>query len=214
LAKTERIFILSEVLERMRAGFFRQTMFAEFELLAHDARQRGEALSGQRFSEMYCGLLRKYHGADAGVMQIDPLYCKEWAYIPHFHRPFLRLRLRHQRHGGAVFRRAHRGRRAGCARCLPGRAARRRHHAAARTAAEGRARPDEPRALPAAGTSAWTPCSTRSRPCFVEAVNRFRRRGRSGCLRNCKALAGKRQAPVARIQDADRCDVLPPRLEK
>jgi len=88
LAKSERIFILSEVLERMRAGFFRQTMFAEFELLAHDARQRGEALSGQRFSEMYCDLLRKYHGADAGVMQIDPLYCKEWAYIPHFHRPF------------------------------------------------------------------------------------------------------------------------------
>ena len=88
LARPERIFVLSEVLERMRASFFRQTMFAEFELLTHDARQRGEALSGKRFSEMYCGLLRKYHGADAGVMQIDPLYCKEWAYIPHFHRPF------------------------------------------------------------------------------------------------------------------------------
>jgi oligoendopeptidase F len=87
-SKDERIFILSQVLERLRASYYRQTMFAEFELLAHDAQARGEALSGKKFTEQYCGLLRKYHGADAGVMTIDPAYCKEWAYIPHFHRPF------------------------------------------------------------------------------------------------------------------------------
>jgi oligoendopeptidase F len=87
-AREERLFVLTEMLERLRASFFRQTMFAEFELMAHDAQQRGEPLSGRRFTEMYCGLLRKYHGADAGVMIIDPLYCREWAYIPHFHRPF------------------------------------------------------------------------------------------------------------------------------
>ncbi len=86
--RNERIFVLSQQLERMRASFFRQTMFAEFELLAHDAAQRGEALSGQKFTTLYCGLLRKYHGADSGVMNIDPAYCREWAYIPHFHRPF------------------------------------------------------------------------------------------------------------------------------
>ena len=86
--RDERIFVLTHVLERLRAGFFRQTMFAEFELMAHDAQQRGEALSGKRFTEIYCQLLRKYHGADTGVMTIDPLYCKEWAYILHFHRPF------------------------------------------------------------------------------------------------------------------------------
>ena len=84
----ERIFVLSQVLERMRASYFRQTMFAEFELLAHEAQQRGEALSGKKFTEMYCGLLRKYHGAESGVMTIDAQYCAEWAYIPHFHRPF------------------------------------------------------------------------------------------------------------------------------
>ncbi len=84
----EKVFVLGQALERLRAVYFRQTMFAEFELLAHDAQQRGETVSGKRFTEMYCGLLRKYHGADVGVMSIDPLYCKEWAYIPHFHRPF------------------------------------------------------------------------------------------------------------------------------
>ena len=86
--RDERIFVLGQMLERMRASFYRQAMFAEFELVAHDAQQKGEALSGKRFTEMYCQLLRKYHGADAGVMTIDPAYCKEWAYIPHFHRPF------------------------------------------------------------------------------------------------------------------------------
>ncbi len=84
----QRVFVLTHVLERLRASFFRQTMFAEFELLAHDAQQRGEALSGKKFTDMYCGLLRKYHGADTGVMTIDPQYCKEWAFVPHFYRPF------------------------------------------------------------------------------------------------------------------------------
>ena len=84
----ERVFVLTHVLERLRASYFRQTMFAEFELLAHDAQQRGEALSGKKFTDLYCGLLRKYHGADTGVMTIDPQYCKEWAFIPHFYRPF------------------------------------------------------------------------------------------------------------------------------
>ncbi len=89
-AKTreERIFYLGEAIERIRGAFFRQAMFAEFELATHDVVQRGEALSGTRMTRLYCDLLRKYHGADAGVMRIDPVVCTEWAYIPHFLGPF------------------------------------------------------------------------------------------------------------------------------
>jgi len=87
-SREERLFYLSEALERLRGGFFRQTMFAEFELATHDAMERGEALSGKKMTQIYCGLLRKYHGADSGVMQIDPQYCQEWSFIPHFYRPF------------------------------------------------------------------------------------------------------------------------------
>jgi oligoendopeptidase F len=89
-AKTreERLFYIGEAIERIRGAFFRQAMFAEFELATHDAVQRGEALSGARMTRQFCDLLRKYHGADAGVMRIDPTVCTEWAYIPHFHRPF------------------------------------------------------------------------------------------------------------------------------
>ena len=86
--RDEQLFYLSESLERLRGGFFRQTMFAEFELATHDAMERGEALSGKKMTKMYCDLLRKYHGADIGVMQIDPQYCQEWSFIPHFYRPF------------------------------------------------------------------------------------------------------------------------------
>jgi oligoendopeptidase F len=63
-------------------------MFAEFELNTHDAAAKGEALNGKRMTEIYCQLLKDYHGDAAGVMKIDPLYCQEWAFIPHFYRPF------------------------------------------------------------------------------------------------------------------------------
>jgi oligoendopeptidase F len=87
----ERLFYLGEAVERLRSTFFRQTMFAEFELQVHDALERGEAVTGKRMTQMYCGLLRKYHG-DTGdvhsVMKVDPSVCTEWAFIPHFYRPF------------------------------------------------------------------------------------------------------------------------------
>jgi oligoendopeptidase F len=86
--KEERLFLLSEAVERLRGAYFRQTMFAEFELMTHDALQRGEPLTGPRMTQMYCGLLKKYHGDAEGVMKIDPVVCSEWALIPHFHRPF------------------------------------------------------------------------------------------------------------------------------
>ncbi len=63
-------------------------MFAEFELRTHDAVQAGESLSGKRLTEIYCGLLKDYHGDAQGVMKIDPQYCQEWAFIPHFYRGF------------------------------------------------------------------------------------------------------------------------------
>jgi len=84
----ERLFLLGSYLEGLRGTFFRQTMFAEFELAIHEACARGEALTGAKLSEMYGALLRRYHGHDQGVVRIDDLYTVEWAYIPHFYRNF------------------------------------------------------------------------------------------------------------------------------
>jgi oligoendopeptidase F len=85
-AKTpaEKLYYLGEGLESIRGTFFRQVMFAEFELAIHEEIEQGRPLSGARMSEIYCGLLRKYHGEAQGVMTIDPAYCIEWAFVPHF----------------------------------------------------------------------------------------------------------------------------------
>jgi oligoendopeptidase F len=87
-SKNEKLFYLGEGLELIRATFFRQTMFAEFQLQIHDELEQGRALSGARMTELYCSLLKKFHGDAEGVMKIDPAYCIEWAFIPHFYYGF------------------------------------------------------------------------------------------------------------------------------
>jgi oligoendopeptidase F len=81
----EKLFYLGYGLENLRGTFFRQTMFAEFELSLYEAVERGEALSGERISEMYGEILRRYHGSDQGVVEIDDLYTNEWMFVPHFY---------------------------------------------------------------------------------------------------------------------------------
>jgi oligoendopeptidase F len=84
----EKLFYLGSGLEALRGTFFRQTMFAEFELAMNEAVAAGEVLTGAKLSSLYLELLRRYHGHDLGVVTIDPAYALEWAYIPHFYYDF------------------------------------------------------------------------------------------------------------------------------
>jgi oligoendopeptidase F len=84
-SRAERLYYLGQQLELIRTTFFRQVMFAEFQLAMHEVRERGEPLSGGTLTGMYCALLKKYYGEAQGVMKIDPLYCSEWMYIQHFY---------------------------------------------------------------------------------------------------------------------------------
>jgi oligoendopeptidase F len=90
VAKTddERLYYLGSALEGMRATYFRQVMFAEFERQIHKRVDAGEALTGEAFTKAYCEILKRYHGHDQGVVTIDDAYCLEWAYIPHFYNNF------------------------------------------------------------------------------------------------------------------------------
>lgn len=89
-AKTrdEKLAFLNEALDQIRGSYFRQTMFAEFLLNTHTLAEKGEPLTGERMTQIYCDLLRRYHGAAKGIMKVDPTYCVEWAFIPHFYRGF------------------------------------------------------------------------------------------------------------------------------
>ena len=80
--KQERIYYLGMRLENLRGTYFRQTMFAEFELKIHEMAEAGEGLSGASLSRAYLDLLRRYHGPD---FVIDEPYAIEWAYIGHFY---------------------------------------------------------------------------------------------------------------------------------
>jgi oligoendopeptidase F len=84
-SNAERLFYLDQLMENFRGTFFRQTMFAEFELAIHEAVEGDQALSGESLSAMYLDLLKKYHGPK---MIIDPAYAIEWAGIPHFYYNF------------------------------------------------------------------------------------------------------------------------------
>ena len=89
-AKTdeEKLFYLGIGLEALRGTFFRQTMFAEFELKINQEVESGNVLTGAKLSSIYLELLKRYHGHDQGVITIDDLYAIEWAYIPHFYYDF------------------------------------------------------------------------------------------------------------------------------
>lgn len=82
------LFYLTEALETIRANFFRQAMFAEFELLIHQQSVTENQFSGEQYSKAYLNILRKYHGHNSNIMNIDEQYALEWAYIPHFYSNF------------------------------------------------------------------------------------------------------------------------------
>jgi len=86
-AKTrhERAFLLNRQIDAIRNTIFRQTMFAEFEKLAHASAEAGEPLTLDRFKEIYHGLLKLYFGTDVAL---DPELDLECLRVPHFYRAF------------------------------------------------------------------------------------------------------------------------------
>jgi oligoendopeptidase F len=99
----EKLYYLGQGLDLIRGTFFRQTMFAEFQLAIHKEMEKGGALSGERMTGMYCDLLKKYHGEALGVMKVDPAYCAEWSFVPHFYYGFYVYQYATSMAGAAVF---------------------------------------------------------------------------------------------------------------
>jgi len=75
-----RRHILNEYLERFRSTLFRQTMFADFEHQIHSLEEDGEALTAERFDDIYRDLKEDYYEP----ARIDDRIASEWLRIPHF----------------------------------------------------------------------------------------------------------------------------------
>ena len=72
-------------MENYRGTFFRQSMFAEFQLAINDLATKGEGLSGEKMSATYLDLLKRYHGPN---VKIESDYGAEWSAVPHFYFGF------------------------------------------------------------------------------------------------------------------------------
>lgn len=89
LAHTEdeamRAYLINYFLEQFRTTVFRQTMFAEFEMITHDMVEKGEPLTIETLNKVYRALNVKYYGPD---MVVDEKTDLEWGRIPHFYTAF------------------------------------------------------------------------------------------------------------------------------
>ena len=83
--KTMKLFLINQYLENFRGTIFRQTMFAEFEQIAHSRVQNGESASPEDLNRIYLDLIKLYFGDE---LVIDEAVQYEWSRIPHFYRPF------------------------------------------------------------------------------------------------------------------------------
>lgn len=86
-AKTreEKIFLITQKIEDIRATLFRQTQFAEFELFLHTSAEKNIALTPELLKTEYAKLNKFYHG---NALELHPEASIEWARIPHFYYNF------------------------------------------------------------------------------------------------------------------------------
>lgn len=83
--KNKKAELLYELLEMIRATFFRQAMFAEFEKIVHEKIENDIMLSSDDLNNIYYELNQKYFGE---AVKIDNQIKYEWARIPHFYSDF------------------------------------------------------------------------------------------------------------------------------
>lgn len=81
----ERAYLVNDALETIRGTIFRQTMFAEFEYLAHGVVERGEGLTPDWMTKEWGRLVGEYHGP---AFTVDERISHEWTRIPHFYRAY------------------------------------------------------------------------------------------------------------------------------
>lgn len=83
--KEEKKFYLVDMLDKIKSTIYRQTQFAEFEMLTHDKEAEGKPLTSSLFNSIYYDLNKKYYGE---YVISDEEIKYEWSRIPHFYTPF------------------------------------------------------------------------------------------------------------------------------
>ena len=80
--RKERAYLINHFLDQFKGTLYRQTMFAEFELIIGRMIGEGKTLTAEVLCEEYRKLNALYYGPD---MIVDDEIAMEWARIPHFY---------------------------------------------------------------------------------------------------------------------------------
>ena len=80
-----KFYLLNHYIDTFKGTLFRQTQFAEFEMLTNKMVEDGEALNKDNLNKLYLDINKKYYGPD---MISDEEIGYEWARIPHFYYNF------------------------------------------------------------------------------------------------------------------------------
>ena len=80
--QTMKTYIIAKQIDDLIATLFRQTMFAEFELLCHTQQEQGQVLTTTSLRQTYRGLLEAYFGPEMKFEENSDL---EGLRIPHFY---------------------------------------------------------------------------------------------------------------------------------
>lgn len=84
-SKAEKLYLLEKYLNNITSTFYRQVMFAEFEMQVYKRTENGEALTRDILCQMYKSAYKKYWGPS---MVIDEEEEFTWARVPHFYYNF------------------------------------------------------------------------------------------------------------------------------
>ncbi len=86
LSKNDKIALLQKSIDDILATFYRQTLFAQFELEISEAFEKGSPINYEVLNNKMAELYSTYYGIDINEEKYKPLV---WAYIPHlFYTPF------------------------------------------------------------------------------------------------------------------------------
>ncbi len=84
-SKEDKLYFLEKYLNNITATFYRQVMFAEFEMKVYTMSEKGQALTHEDLCKLYRELYQKYWGPE---MIIDEEENYTWARVPHFYYDF------------------------------------------------------------------------------------------------------------------------------
>ncbi|MEG2484147.1 MAG: oligoendopeptidase F [Clostridia bacterium] len=84
--KVKKASLINSHINGIRSTLIRQTMFAEFEKMVHEAVEAGHELASEDLCGLYYELNKKYFG-DTDII-VDENIKYEWARIPHFYSAF------------------------------------------------------------------------------------------------------------------------------